>query len=261
MKPAPFDYARPAGLDEAIGLLREGGGAARPIAGGQSLGPMLNLRLAQPKLLVDVTGIAELSGAAERGDVVIIGAAVTHAAIEDRRVPDIGQGILARIAAAIAYRAVRNRGTIGGSLAHADPAADWPTALTALGARVILRGAEGPRAVTLRDFITGPFMTALQPGEIVQAVEIPKLSAGARWAWYKVCRKPGEFASTIAAVLVDRALGIRRAAIGATGDKPLLLEGEDVSEAALARRLSASDSIDRRVHAVALRRALAQVAA
>jgi len=261
MKPAPFDYVRPASLAEAMRLLQEGGGAARPLAGGQSLGPMLNLRLAQPKLLVDVTGIPELSGAAERGDTVVIGAAVTHAAIEDRRVPDIGQGVLTRIAATIAYRAVRNRGTMGGSLAHADPAADWPTALTALGATVIVRGAGTPHAVAIRDFIAGPFMTALQPGEIVQAIEIPKLSASARWAWYKVCRKPGEFASTIAAVLVDPARGIRRAVIGATGDRPVLLEGDEVSEATLMQRLSGIDPIDRRVHGVALKRALAQVAA
>ena len=261
MKPAPFDYARPQSLAEATRLLREGGGAARPLGGGQSLGPMLNLRIAQPKLLVDVTGIPELKGAAERADAVVIGAAVTHAAIEDGRVPDIGGRVLAGVASTIAYRAVRNRGTIGGSLAHADPAADWSTALIALGARVIVYGTGGSRAIAIHEFIAGPFMTILNPGEIVQAIEIPKLSAQARWAWYKVCRKPGEFASTMAAVLVDTARGIRRAVIGATGDRPVLLEGDEVSEATLLQRLAAIDPIDRRVHGVALRRALAQAAA
>jgi aerobic carbon-monoxide dehydrogenase medium subunit len=261
MKPAPFDYARAASLAEATRLLQEGGTDARPIAGGQSLGPMLNLRLAQPKLLVDVSGIPELGGAAERADAVVIGAAVTHAAIEDRRIPDIGQNVLARIASGIAYRAVRNRGTVGGSLSHADPAADWLTALTALGATIVVHGAGGERTLSLPQFIAGPFATVIAPGEIVRVVEIPKLSAGARWGWYKVCRKPGEFASTIAAVLIDAARGIRRAVIGATGDKPIVLEGETVSEDALASRLAAIDPLERRVHLVALRRALAQVSA
>jgi len=261
MKPAAFDYARAASLAEATRLLQEGGAEARPIAGGQSLGPMLNLRLAQPKLLVDVTGIPELSGAAQRADAVVIGAAVTHAAIEDRRVPDIGQDVLTRVAEGIAYRAVRNRGTIGGSLSHADPAADWLTALTALGATVVVQGVSGARTLAMTGFVTGPFMTALVSGEIVRSIQIPRLSGGARWGWYKVCRKPGEFASTIAAVLVDPARAVRRAAIGATGDKPLALEGEDVSEETLARRLAAIDPIERRVHCVALRRALTQVTA
>jgi carbon-monoxide dehydrogenase medium subunit len=220
---------------------------------------MLNLRLAQPKLLVDVSGIPELGGAGESVTAVVIGAAVTHAAIEDRRVPDVGQGVLTRIASDIAYRAVRNRGTVGGSLSHADPAADWLTALTALGATVIVHGARGERTLSLPQFIAGPFATAITPGEIVRAVEIPKLSASARWGWYKVCRKPGEFASTIAAVLVDAAHGIRRAVIGATGDKPILLEADAVSEDALASRLAAVDPLEQRVHLVALRRALAQV--
>ena len=264
MKPAPFDYVRAGSLDEAARLLQQGGADARPLAGGQSLGPMLNLRLAQPRLLVDLTCIPELGGIEHGTDAIVLGAAITHAAIEDRRAGDIGQGVLSRIAAGIAYRAVRNRGTIGGSLCHADPAADWVSALTALGASVITHkaGNDG-RMIAMRDFITGAFMTALEPGEIARAVSIPRLSSDARWGWYKVCRKPGEFASTIAAVLDDRRRGVCRAVVGATGDRPVILEAPNAStellDDALAKRLAHLDGIERGVHRVALRRALSMM--
>ena len=133
MKPAPFDYARPSTLSDAIALLRSEG-SVKLLAGGQSLGPMLNLRLVQPDLLVDIAAVPELLRIETEGDGLLIGACVTHADIEDGRVPDPTGGALPAVAGAIAYRAVRNRGTIGGSLAHADPAADWPLALAALGA-------------------------------------------------------------------------------------------------------------------------------
>src|SRR5271166_2074899 len=146
MKAAAFEHTRPASLVDAIALLA-GETGARVLAGGQSLGPMLNLRLAQPRLLVQVNRLRELSGVAADADAVTIGAAATHAAIADGLVPDIGGGVLAGVAEGIAYRAVRNRGTIGGSLCHADPAADWVTVLTALGATVVLRGPNGARVV------------------------------------------------------------------------------------------------------------------
>jgi carbon-monoxide dehydrogenase medium subunit len=125
MKPAPFDYARPSSLADAIALLASDELSLKLLAGGQSLGPMLNLRLVQPDLLVDITAVPELRRAEADGDGVLIGACVTHADIEDGRVPDPTEGVLPAVARGIAYRAVRNRGTIGGSLAHADPAADW----------------------------------------------------------------------------------------------------------------------------------------
>ncbi len=146
MKPAAFDYLRPRDLGEALVALRSGAGEAKPIAGGQSLGPMLNLRLARPKLLVDVSRIR---GTAEQvvdeGDGWRIGAAVTHAELEDR--PLAGCEPLARVARLIAYRAVRNRGTVGGSLAHADPAADWPLVFATLDAQVRVAGPSGTREV------------------------------------------------------------------------------------------------------------------
>ena len=199
------------------------------MAGGQSLGPMLNLRVAQPSHVISIASIPEFVAVEETDDAVIIGACVTHAAIADGRVPDIGKGILPAIAQGIAYRAVRNRGTIGGSLCHADPAADWLCTLTALGAAVLTLRPDGGRTIPLTTFVIGPFRNALQAGEIVQAVRIPKVSPEARWGYYKACRKPGEFAHAMAAVLIDPARNIRRAVIGAVGGAPIVLDGANMT--------------------------------
>lgn len=143
MKPARFDYERPTSLGDALALLGTGERVVKCLAGGQSLGPMLNLRLVQPDLLVDITRIPELTRVEEDDDGLLLGACTTHAAIEDGRVPDVTGGVLPAVAQGIAYRAVRSRGTIGGSLAHADPAADWLACLTALGAEIVVHGASG----------------------------------------------------------------------------------------------------------------------
>jgi aerobic carbon-monoxide dehydrogenase medium subunit len=263
MKPAPFELARPADLAEAAAALAQRPGPARLLAGGQSLGPMLNLRLVRPAMLVAIAHLPELGAVAEDANAVTIGAAVTHSAIADGRTPDIGGGILARIAQGIAYRAVRNLGTIGGSLCHADPAADWLTTLTALGASVLTWSQGGGRAMPLTQFVTGAFRTALAPGEIVQAVRVLRPSAQARWGYYKACRKPGEFAHAMAAVLHDPARSIRRAVIGAVGGPVVVLEGERVTPAAAEEALRAAglDAIARRMQAVALQRALAEATA
>src|ERR1700745_1586360 len=137
MNPAPCELARPVNLAEAAAALARRPGAARLLAGGQSLGPMLNLRLVRPTMLVAIANLPELGGVAEDADAVTIGAAVTHSAIADGRTPDIGNGILARTAEGIPYRAARHTAPIGGSLCPADPAADWLTTLTALDASVI----------------------------------------------------------------------------------------------------------------------------
>ena len=161
MKPAPFDYARPASVSDAVGLGARDDRTVKYMAGGQSLGPMLNLRLVQADLIVDLTGIAALSEARETRDGLTLGACVTHADIEDGRVPDVTNGALREIASGIAYRAVRNRGTIGGSLCHADPAADWISTLAMLGASTIVVESGGRRTVPLDGFMTGAFETVL----------------------------------------------------------------------------------------------------
>lgn len=223
MKAAAFDYERPADLSQAIRLLAQANGAANALAGGQSLVPMLNLRLVRPELVVDVNGLEALRRVEDEGEHVFIGALVTHAAVEDGRVPDVGADVLRAVARDIAYRGVRNRGTVGGSLAHADPAADWPSALTALGAEVQVAGPGGTRRVPLERFLVGAFTTALEPGEILEGVRVPKLSRGARVAYHKFCRKTGDFAEAIAAVVVDPERDYSRVAVGALSGAPALV--------------------------------------
>lgn len=148
MKPAAFDFVRARSLAEATQLLSQVSDA-RIIAGAQSLGPMLNLRMVQPQILVDITGIPVVSEIAEDGDGITVGACITTGNIEDGRLPARGLAMLPEIASQIAYRAVRNRGTIGGSVCHADPAADWPPALCALNAECIITGTMGTRRLPI----------------------------------------------------------------------------------------------------------------
>jgi aerobic carbon-monoxide dehydrogenase medium subunit len=255
MKAAAFEHARPDSVAEAIALLA-GQTDARVLAGGQSLGPMLNLRLAQPRLLVQVNHLRELTGVAEDSDAITIGACVTHSAVSDRLVPDIGNDVLSRVAEHIAHRPVRNCGTIGGSLCHADPAADWVTVLMALDSAVLLQGPDGTRSLRVFDFILGAFRNALRAGEILTAIRVPRLSRHAGWGYAKACRKPGDFAHAMAAVLLD---GERqRVVFGALGRKPLLLEGAaatpDAAESAL-QAIEGMDAVSRRIQMTMLRRA------
>ena len=270
MKPARFDYAVPGRLDEAVALLAETPGA-KVLAGGQTLGPMLNLRLVQPALLVDITRIPDLVAVEEDGDWISYGACVTHAAIEDGRVPDHTAGVLPQVARGIAYRAVRTRGTIGGSLAHADPAADWLSALTALGAEVTAYDGKGERRIPVAALMTGVFETALGGEEILTGVRVPRLSGEARFGYYKICRKTGEFAEAIGAVLRDPGRGIFRGVVGATEAAPILLddltglaEKGALDPGALRDALRAgglTESYELQLHAVALERAAAEVLA
>jgi carbon-monoxide dehydrogenase medium subunit len=261
MKPAPFDYEAPPSLDAAIALLARSDGAAKVIAGGQSLGPMLNLRLAQPSLLVAVRHLPELRQVEDGPHSITIGACITHAEIEDGRVPDPTRGLLPYVARRIAYRAVRNRGTVGGSLAHADPAADWVSALALAGASVTVRGPHGSRAIPVGTLLVGAFETRIAAEEILVSVTIPKLSARARWGYYKICRKTGEFADAIGGVLDDPERGIRRVVIGATAGAPIVLEGDVGAGPAALHAANIREPHKRQVLEVALRRAMTRMAA
>lgn len=246
------------------------------MAGGQSLGPMLNLRLVQPQLIIDIAGLAELRSVERDGDALLIGACITHADIEDGRIPDVTHGVLRRIARGIAYRAVRNRGTIGGSLSHADPAADWVMTLAALGAGVRLTSSAGRRDLTVTEFIQGALQTALRPGEIVTAIRLPSLSPTARFGYAKACRKPGEFAHAMAAVLIEPDKSRNRVVIGAIDRTPIVVDDSSLFGAAitdlrrqfdrdLADRLlmqaGVADPAARHIHVSVLARAMAEAAA
>jgi carbon-monoxide dehydrogenase medium subunit len=223
MKPAPFEYERPRDVQGTLALLAEADASAKIIAGGQSLGPMLNLRLVEPQLIVDISGLAELKQVERRGDELVLGACVTHADVEDGRIPDLTRGAMQGVAGNIAYRAVRNRGTVGGSLSHADPAADWVSALSALGATLTLRNLSGARVVAMDDFIVGALESALRPGEIVETIHIPARPASAHWGYVKSCRKTGEFAHAIGAILIDPSAATARVVIGAIDSAPIVI--------------------------------------
>ena len=178
MIPAKFDYVRPSSLDEAVQALAGGGEDAKVIAGGQSLLPLLRLRLAYPSLLVDVGGIGELAGVRDAGDALMIGALTTHYSVI--RDPLIREhcGLIAAATATVADPAVRHRGTIGGSLAHADPAGDLPAVIAALDGTLIAAGPGGDREIAAADFFVDYLTTALAPDEILTAIRVPKLGPG-----------------------------------------------------------------------------------
>ena len=225
MKPASFDYHRARDIGDGIAVLQGHDGMAKCMAGGQSLVPMLNLRLTPVSLLIDITDVAELKASGQDGVSVTLGACVTHAAIEDGRVPDPSGGLMPRIARDIAHRAVRNRGTIGGSAVLADPSAEWIVTLLALDATFLIEGVSGSQSIGANDFFLGAYDTALPEDAILTAVRVPKISGSARCGFYKVCRKVGEFASSLAVVISDNERGICRAALGGTSGAPLRLGG------------------------------------
>lgn len=198
MKPSPFTYRRAASVADAIALLAVAPDETAAIAGGQSLGPLLNLRMTTAGTLIDLAALAELRECRDIGDTVFIGAGVTHAEIEDGKVPDPSHGFMRRAAAKIAYRAIRCHGTIGGSVAMADPAADWPCILLALGATARIAGPRGERRVAMDDLLVAAYETKLAPGEIILGFDIPKLDETARAASSKINRKTGAFAESLA---------------------------------------------------------------
>jgi len=278
MKAAAFAYERPTDLSAALALVARADVTAKIIAGGQSLGPMLNLRLVEPDLVIDISGLSELKFAERRGNELVIGACVTHGDIEDGRIPDVTRGAMQRVASAIAYRAVRNRGTIGGSLSHADPAADWVAALSALGAKVTLRSAVGARDLLVGEFVTGALESALRADEILEAVRVPAMTASARWGYVKACRKSGDFAHAMAAVLIDPEHTTARAVIGALDAAPVVLR--DAAELfggritgdfkqqfdarvadAILTKAGVANAADRHIHVTVLQRAINEAAA
>lgn len=224
MKSARFDYFAPKTLSEATSALGVEDRTAMVIAGGQSLIPMLNLRVAVPDVLVDIGRLDELKEASATKARFRVGALVTHADIEDGRIPDVFGGLLQKIAAGISYRAIRHYGTIGGSVALADPAADWPVALLALGADVRIASRAKTRSQPINEFIRHQYSTSLANDEIILGFDIPIAETPLRWGISKVVRKSGAFASSIAIVVQNKLENTIRVALGAAGPRPLLLQ-------------------------------------
>ena len=230
MIPAAFEYERAASLDHALDLLAEGGEDARPLAGGHSLLPLMRLRLARPTLLVDLGGLNELRGISADGDDVVIGALCTHHDLAGSEALTGSARLLARVAGQIGDPQVRHRGTIGGSVAHADPASDLPAALLALDAEIVLLGADGERAVPASEFFVGPFMSALEPGEILTHVRIPRRDRASTYVKFQ--RRAQDWAIVGVAALVERnGARVESAAIGLTNMGPVPLRPSAVEEA------------------------------
>jgi carbon-monoxide dehydrogenase medium subunit len=223
MKPAKFEYARPQTLKEAVSLLAEPGGRATPLAGGQSLVPLMNLRLVRPSMLVDLNGLTDLARVEARSDGLVLGALTRQRELERSPLIAGSHPILAAAAAHIGTVQTRNRGTVGGSLAHADPQAELPVVLLACGATVTLVGHRGKRTVPISEFLLGPFQTARRPEELVVEVVIPPHAAGA----FRELVSPARAPATVAVAVVETTDGRRVRAVCGVGDRPMLVESDD----------------------------------
>jgi carbon-monoxide dehydrogenase medium subunit len=221
MIPAKFDYVRPGSLDEAVRVLADGGDDAKVIAGGQSLLPLLRLRLAYPDLLVDLAGLAELRGVSDAGDSLLIGARTTHyQLIHDPLVAE-HCGLLAQATSTVADPAIRHRGTLGGALVHADPAGDLPAVALALEATLVARGPGGEREIAAADFFVDYLTTSLEPDEILTGIRVPKLGPGWGYRYEKFHRTAQSWATVGVAALVRRSNGsVAEARIGLTNMGP-----------------------------------------
>jgi carbon-monoxide dehydrogenase medium subunit len=220
VKAPSFAYAKPRSLAETLELLERHGDGARILAGGQSLIPTLNMRLSSPDLLVDITGLSDLSTIKTIDGALQIGALVTHSQIENSAEVKKQIPLLAEAVPHIAHAAIRNRGTIGGSLALADPAAEYPACVLALSAVLVISGKRGERRVKADDFFKGLFETDVKPGEVLTAVEFPLAKPSDRSVFQELTRRHGDYA-IIGLAAHRNASGLRLAYFGA-GPTPVL---------------------------------------
>jgi carbon-monoxide dehydrogenase medium subunit len=251
--PGAFAYHRPSSVSEAVALLTELGEDARPLAGGHSLIPMMKLRLAAPSALIDLSGIADLRGIRRDGAAMVVGATTTMAALIASAELAATVPILRETGLVIADPQVRARGTIGGNVANGDPGNDMPALMQCLGASYVVVGGGGAREIAAREFYHGAYFTALLPGEVVSAIRIPVPPPGHGWAYEKLKRKVGDYATAAAGVvLVLRSGSVAQIAIGLTnvGDTPLLAEeaaeiltGSALDAATVDRAVAAAEAI------------------
>ncbi len=255
MKAAAFDYVKPRSLDQVLSLLQEHGDDARLLAGGQTLMATLNMRLSEPRLVIDITGIEALRGISVQGKVLRIGALATHTEIEHSPLVAQHAPLLKAAAPHIAHRAIRNSGTWGGSIAYADPAAEWPTCLLALGGTVIAQGPGGERRIAADDFFQGLYATALEPDEVLVASEIPLAGADHWFGFQELARRHGDYAIVGMAATASRQGGVLRQVrvvllgVDATPVRAsaaeAVLEGQTPDAARIAQAVQAlRDSID-----------------
>ena len=219
MKPAPFDYVRAEHCDDAVALLSQYGDDARILAGGQSLMPMLNMRLAQPQVLIDISQTADLQFIRASDGILTIGAATTQAALQARETIHAELPLVNQAFPHISHFQIRNRGTVCGSIAHADPSAELPLCLLALGGEIVLRSQSGTRVVLASDFFLGTLMTAREPDELIEAVRFPLAKTDQQFAFEEFSMRHGDYAIVaIAAITHSEGLTI---ALGGVADRPV----------------------------------------
>jgi aerobic carbon-monoxide dehydrogenase medium subunit len=238
MYPASFEYFAPTTLDEALALLEEHGDEAKVLAGGQSLIPLMKLRFASPTAVIDINGISELGRLEQEDGGLRIGALVRHKACEQSELLRGRYGTLGDAAPMISDPIVRNLGTVGGSLAHADPQGDWGSVMLAMRAEIIVRGPSGNRTIPVDEFFQGPFTTVLEPTEILTEVRIADPGTRAGGTYLKLERKVGDFATVGVAVHVSLANGsVGSAGIALTGVGAMNLRAEAAEQALVGRAL------------------------
>ncbi len=241
MYPSRFRYEAPRSIAEAISLLSQGGDEAKVLAGGQSLVPLMKLRFASPELIVDINNIGGLDYHREDADGTIrIGALCRHADLERSDLLRSKQPVMAEAAPLIADPIVRNRGTLVGSLCHADPQGDWASVVTALGGYVVARGPGGRRSIPITDFVTGPFQNALAPDEIAVEAVIPAPKDALAGGYLKLERRVGDFATVGVAVATETSNGmVTRAGIALTGVGGATMSATDAAQALVGQPLTA----------------------
>jgi len=242
MYPSRFRYEAPRSLDEAIALLRDGGDDAKVMAGGQSLVPLMKLRFASPELIVDINNVPGLAYHRQDPDGTLhVGALCRHAELERSALLDATQPTMAAAAPLIADPLVRNRGTLVGSLCHADPQGDWASVTMALGGSIIAQGPGGRRTIPVADFVTGPFQNVLEPAEIAIEAVIPAAQGTRSGGYLKLERRVGDFATVGVAVAVETAGNVvNRAGIALTGVGGATIAATEAQQALVGQPLSAA---------------------
>tara|TARA_R110002126_G_scaffold291767_1_gene457269 strand:+ start:84342 stop:85211 length:870 start_codon:yes stop_codon:yes gene_type:complete len=233
MKPAPFSFHRPSSISQCLELLQAlADGDAKVLAGGQSLIPMMNFRMAQPEALIDLSGIADLEGIRLQDDNLIIGAMSRHNAIKADELVAIHAPLISLAYDHVAHFTIRNRGTLGGNLCHSDPASEMPAVMRVLGAQMEIASADGRRLVSADQFFFGPFATAVEPEELLVAIRIPVSPRGRRYSFHEVSLRKGDFAMSAIAAAVDLDVEgrVMRARIGLCGVSDIALRAENAEE-------------------------------
>ena len=242
MKPAPFDYIAPTSIAEACAVLAEAGGGATVLAGGQTLMPLLNLRMSQPFIILDINKIAELKGISQAGGAIRIGPGTRQCEVLENELLAAELPVLVEAVRHVGHHQTRNRGTVGGSVALGEPAAELPAAAVALGATIEVRSTRGTRQIAARDFYLGPYMNVLEPDELVTAIHFPDWPKGHVTLFREVAQRPGDFALVgMIGALVMEGGKIARAGIAWFGMGPTPIAARQAEAALLGKSLDAID--------------------